>query len=342
MDRYSLWKFNEFSQVPSEMVILPILISMRSSARLSKPESKSRASSNISPFQSPRGQSVSVVVEKRLLRSASRSSNRPKPAIITTPARTSKAKSAPATAKMPESKPGLFVSMLHDQQNNEMIDSDDDENIDPVLMQNRLDKQSGITKQDAGTGLTGVDLYHFSSKKSTIARHLDEDKERVDVDFSLMQRTPAADRFKKRMKAKIELEKLTRYDSSDESEGSSGSEMQVTSHEQAFRDLQMSRSQTSNNTLSQLAQIGHSTIYAPEITARHSEERAQLLERYRKYFPQWLFELSQGYNILTYGFGSKLELLTEFTANHLDDTTVVAVNGFFPLVNIRSVLVLGH
>jgi origin recognition complex subunit 2 len=54
-------------------------------------------------------------------------------------------------------------------------------------------------------------------------------------------------------------------------------------------------------------------------------------------FSQWSFELSQGFNLLFYGVGSKRDLVMEFVEQALDLTTLV-VNGYNPATTLKEIL----
>lgn len=65
----------------------------------------------------------------------------------------------------------------------------------------------------------------------------------------------------------------------------------------------------------------------------------QLQEDYARRFDQWEAELEEGFNLLTYGFGSKRRVLNRFVKERLSRRgNCVVVNGHFPGTNIRDVL----
>ena len=51
-----------------------------------------------------------------------------------------------------------------------------------------------------------------------------------------------------------------------------------------------------------------------------------------------MFLLSEDFNILLYGFGSKRSLLSDFHIQMLDSQDSVVINGFFPSLTMKSVL----
>ena len=74
----------------------------------------------------------------------------------------------------------------------------------------------------------------------------------------------------------------------------------------------------------------------------HIPEKAYLMRLHARSFPQWRFELDQGFNICLYGWGSKRALSTKFAewlhAKSKPKPAIVVVNGYTPKLNIRSVL----
>ncbi|KAJ3300625.1 Origin recognition complex subunit 2 [Borealophlyctis nickersoniae] len=122
------------------------------------------------------------------------------------------------------------------------------------------------------------------------------------------------------------------------------------SYERYFADLHSSNAVTSNNTLSKLPTLQHNEFVAALAKApkKHASCIARLNKLYREHFPQWYFELSCGFNLLFYGYGSKRELLTNFATTMLADSPLLIVNGYHPTATIKDVLgkiidgVLGH
>lgn len=76
---------------------------------------------------------------------------------------------------------------------------------------------------------------------------------------------------------------------------------------------------------------------------RHAGDRAYLEALHAESFPQWAFELAQGFSLCLYGFGSKRALLRGFAA-HLHarapaGSKTVVVNGHAPAANnVRDML----
>jgi origin recognition complex subunit 2 len=108
-----------------------------------------------------------------------------------------------------------------------------------------------------------------------------------------------------------------------------------------FQQNRKARQVTSNSTLASLPPLDHSTYFRliRDHTPDHVEDRKYLEDLHRGNFPQWDFELAQGFNILLYGYGSKRKLLMEF-AKHMYSSprSLVIFNGYVPTLTIKDVL----
>ncbi|KAG0172610.1 Origin recognition complex subunit 2 [Apophysomyces sp. BC1034] len=114
----------------------------------------------------------------------------------------------------------------------------------------------------------------------------------------------------------------------------------VDGYERYFQDLHGS-SKTSNNTLSKLAVLEPKEFHdiltaAPK---KHKVDCNTLLMMHEQHFSQWFFEMHAGFNLLFYGYGSKRCLLNDFVQSMLTDGPVVVVNGFFPSITIKDILI---
>ena len=101
-------------------------------------------------------------------------------------------------------------------------------------------------------------------------------------------------------------------------------------------------SMTSDHTLSKLARPRmdqESVQSALKATPSVFQADYQLLyNEYRKLYPYWLFQMSEGYNILLYGLGSKRKLIEDFRNKHLSNACHLVVNGYFPGLTVKHVL----
>lgn len=104
------------------------------------------------------------------------------------------------------------------------------------------------------------------------------------------------------------------------------------------------QSKTSDHTLDQLksSRLQHDELFNLLNSIHSSEEHqhkiAEMLQDLKSNFNRWMLEMSKGYNIIMYGSGSKQRLLHDFCEMHLADKPLVIVNGFFPSLTIRDIL----
>ncbi|KAH8950069.1 hypothetical protein BDL97_10G064700 [Sphagnum fallax] len=75
-----------------------------------------------------------------------------------------------------------------------------------------------------------------------------------------------------------------------------------------------------------------------KLIPKHEKEQADLMQRYRTCYQKWKFQLSCGFGLLLYGFGSKKTLLEDFANSALVDGAAIVVNGYLPSVNIKHVV----
>ncbi|KAG8629812.1 hypothetical protein KVT40_001431 [Elsinoe batatas] len=115
-------------------------------------------------------------------------------------------------------------------------------------------------------------------------------------------------------------------------------------HELFFFQNRAGGAKTSTNTLPSTALLNHETYFAKiaEYTDPHARDIAQLSRHHHRAFDQWTFELSQGFSLCLYGYGSKRSLLTSF-ANHLHNShptppTIIVINAYNPALTIKSLL----
>ncbi|KAM0237066.1 hypothetical protein ACHAP5_009109 [Fusarium lateritium] len=117
-------------------------------------------------------------------------------------------------------------------------------------------------------------------------------------------------------------------------------------HELYFAHNKPGRPKTSNNTLGSLALLTHDEYFTiVRETKDHHEADIESLENlHAESFPQWAFELSQGFNLCLYGYGSKRRLLHKL-AGHLHargrqdkGDKIVIINGYAPNTTMREIL----
>jgi origin recognition complex subunit 2 len=111
--------------------------------------------------------------------------------------------------------------------------------------------------------------------------------------------------------------------------------------ESFFNQNRKARQQTSTSTLASLKRMEHGRYFGllREHTPDHVPDRGFLQQMHVDGFGQWIFELSQGFNLLLYGYGSKRKLLLSFAEKiYTRPGSVVIVNGYLPGINVKDVL----
>ena len=100
----------------------------------------------------------------------------------------------------------------------------------------------------------------------------------------------------------------------------------------------------SSNTLASLKLLTHDEYFEQirKYRDHHEPEKKHLMKLHARSFLQWRFELSEGFNICLYGWGSKRQLVNKFAEwlhpKHNPPPKIVMVNGYTPKLNIRTVL----
>ncbi|KAK9416038.1 putative Origin recognition complex subunit 2 [Seiridium unicorne] len=117
-------------------------------------------------------------------------------------------------------------------------------------------------------------------------------------------------------------------------------------HELYFAQNRPGGSKTSGNSLASLQLLTHDEYFSIWNSYKdpHDDDVQFLQDLHADSFPQWAFELSQGFSICCYGYGSKRPLLHKF-ANYIYNTTadriksrIVIVNGYVRNTSIREIL----
>ncbi|KAK2749849.1 Origin recognition complex subunit 2 [Myotisia sp. PD_48] len=115
-------------------------------------------------------------------------------------------------------------------------------------------------------------------------------------------------------------------------------------HEKYFFQTRAGPVQSSNNTLAKVPLFTHEEYF--EQLRKHEDplkdEKEYLLELHERSFPQWNFELSEGFNICLYGYGSKRKLTQKYADwlynYYSDPPTIVIINGYTANITVRSIL----
>ncbi|XP_037978290.2 origin recognition complex subunit 2 isoform X1 [Plutella xylostella] len=74
------------------------------------------------------------------------------------------------------------------------------------------------------------------------------------------------------------------------------------------------------------------------MSAEHRLKVTELNTYYEQLFDKWLYVLSENYNIVLYGVGSKRSVLHRFQEQMLQDYPCIVVNGFFPSLTMKNIL----
>lgn len=85
-------------------------------------------------------------------------------------------------------------------------------------------------------------------------------------------------------------------------------------HELYFYQNRPGGNKTSNNTLGSVPMLNHEEYFSltRDLVDSHQAERDFLHELHARSFPQWRFELSEGFSLCLYGWGSKRKLTNDF------------------------------
>ncbi|CAK1598712.1 unnamed protein product [Parnassius mnemosyne] len=97
---------------------------------------------------------------------------------------------------------------------------------------------------------------------------------------------------------------------------------------------------TSDHTLARLKNMNLNDEKDAEtyVSDEHKNKIVDLLQSYEQLFNRWLYVLSENFNIILYGIGSKRSVLHQFQVQKLKDLPCIVVNGFFPSLTVKSIL----
>ncbi|KAK7993481.1 S-adenosyl-L-methionine-dependent methyltransferase [Apiospora arundinis] len=117
-------------------------------------------------------------------------------------------------------------------------------------------------------------------------------------------------------------------------------------HELYFAQNKPGASKTSSNTLASLELLTHEEYFSilHQSKEQHAGDIEYLQSWHTESFGQWSFELSEGFSICLYGYGSKRPLLHKFAKFLYDETPdheaskIVVINGYVRSTSIREML----
>ncbi|XP_038220292.1 origin recognition complex subunit 2 isoform X1 [Zerene cesonia] len=98
---------------------------------------------------------------------------------------------------------------------------------------------------------------------------------------------------------------------------------------------------TSDHTLSRLKNMNLNDNIKDidvHISDEHQTRIKDLMKSYDYLYDRWLYVLSENFNIILYGIGSKRSILHKFQQEKLHNTPCIVINGFFPSLTIKNVL----
>jgi origin recognition complex subunit 2 len=214
----------------------------------------------------------------------------------------------------------------------------------------------GNGKAVLDTGITPMTTRRMAKMLNDDVKELSEEEEVEQIETASVRKkraatrskTPMVERCQKRIKANKELLKVEASSESsafgsdsDSNSEKENEEMEIPSYQGFFSNLSgLSKKSTSNNTLSQLPVLDPQEYLKElkKICLKTSDLVLEQKKRLQNYFPDWVFELEYGFNILCYGYGSKKDLLEEFAESNFSGYPILKVNGFFPTLNMKVVL----
>ncbi|KAH8887352.1 ORC2-domain-containing protein [Thozetella sp. PMI_491] len=193
--------------------------------------------------------------------------------------------------------------------------------------------------EDAGDEVLAREMYESSDEEEDEEEEdEDEDEEGAEQDAADPEATPS--RRGRGRKRKAPIRKRAR-------QKSPTPPLDLPPYEQYFYQNKPGvANKTSNNTLASLELLTHEEYFTllPQWENRHAADVQYLESLHAESFPQWCFELSQGFSVCLYGYGSKKPLLTSF-ATHLfrqtedhDADKIVVVNGYLRNTTTREIL----
>lgn len=102
--------------------------------------------------------------------------------------------------------------------------------------------------------------------------------------------------------------------------------------------------QISNNKFNTVKSLTHDEYHehTQAYSDHHEPERSQLMKLHARAFPQWQFEVTQGFGLCLYGYGSKRKLVNNYAEwlhkHSVEPPRIVVVNGYTQKLNVRGVV----
>lgn len=110
-----------------------------------------------------------------------------------------------------------------------------------------------------------------------------------------------------------------------------------------FSNASTKKVKTSNHTLDRLksSRLQYDELFgllrSIKLSDEHLKNTSEMLQDHQQYFGKWMLLLSKGFNVITYGIGSKQCVLQEFCETYPNNAYII-VNGFFPTLTVKEIL----
>ena len=75
-----------------------------------------------------------------------------------------------------------------------------------------------------------------------------------------------------------------------------------------------------------------------EISSEHKNKITDLIQTHDQLFNRWLYVLSENFNVILYGIGSKKTVLQRFQMEKVQNMPCIVVKGFFPSLTVKNIL----
>lgn len=198
-------------------------------------------------------------------------------------------------------------------------------------------KVAGEEASDVDQEDDGLPVSHILGHDSPSAEQADSDDE--EADEATTPNLPAIDAASSPTPASVRPRRPRRRKAS----SPSSPPRDLPPHELYFIHNKPGRPLTSDRTMASVKLLTHDEYLAAMARHqdRHRAEISFLETLHADCFPQWAFELDQGFGLCLYGFGSKRALVARF-ADYLlaadRSRQMVVVNGHVPTASLREIL----
>lgn len=194
---------------------------------------------------------------------------------------------------------------------------------------------------DEGKHPIAIETPTRSTRSSTLLQ-------RSIIDSKKSLGTPA---FEAEVRRQCVLKEIVEYDhnesdsddsfSSGTDNESKGNVFGLNNSEAFIKSQKSTQIKTSDNTLIESKVLDSTELMTiiKNLDKKHVQETEFIDNRYVLYFDEWKFELDQKFNLLLFGFGSKLNIVKKFCDSHCTDRPLITFNGFHPSATIQTLLI---